>query len=296
MDAVPAIYDHPSFSMKYLFMIKRQQKTFSLRSFFWKLMQNHKKVLGYTGSFLLMAAVFGSLTIMRTSSTDLLKLIQFLAFFGMGCVNATALQGESGSFLSRNYFLGYLLYTLLISGVICLFLTGIYYISNSDKLMAFSSACAFLVPFLLTLAWFFYKHIPKNYELAWSDSETLPDELALSFRNKIPIRFQVSREYFDMKEIEFPVTVSSWVKLGILFHQFILEQNKNESCLIELTDEDQYQYSWEFYAESMGGFISRQLDPKLNVRENKIIQNSTIVARRIRLKPEVEHDEVILPA
>ena len=130
--------------------------------------------------------------------------------------------------------------------------------------------------------------------MVWIDSETRPDELALSFRNKIPVRFQVSRTYFDMREVEFPVTVSSWVKLGVLFHEFLVAQNKNEAAPIELLDEDQTGYGWEFFAESMSGLISRQLNPKLNVRENKILQNSIIVARRVKLLPEENSHSVNL--
>ena len=251
-------------------------------------------VTAYTGSLLLIAVVSGSLAIMRTNIPDSLKMVQLMAFFGIGIFNANALQGESGSFLSRNYFFEYLLYTLFISGLICVFLSAIYFITNSNMTMALSSTFAFLVPFLLLQAWFFYKHIPKNRKLVWTDSEMMPDELSLSFRNKIPICFQLSRKYFDMKEVQFPVTVSSWVKLGMLFHQFILEQNK--AWEIELKDEDENQFGWEFYAESMGGILSRQLNPKLNVRENKINQNETIVARRIRLEPEVKHDQMMLKA
>jgi len=147
----------------------------------------------------------------------------------------------------------------------------------------------------MSQAWFFYKHIPKNSALLWIDSEIMPDELALAFRNKVPVRFQLSREYFDMKEIQFPVTVSSWVKLGTLFHEFIREQEKNEAFGIELVDEDEVQYGWEFYSESMGGFVSRQLNPKLNVRENKISQNSIIVARRVKLMSDVEEEESLQP-
>jgi hypothetical protein len=248
-------------------------------------------VARYAGGFLMVAIVFGSLAIMRTQMPDSLKLIQLLGFFGMGTLNVNLLQNESGSFLSRNYFLEYLLFTLLISSVICLFLLVLYYLANADLLMALSSACALLVPFLLAQAWFFYKHIPKNEELVWAASEAMPDGLALSFRNKIPIRFQVSRTYFEMKEIQYPSTVSSWVKLGILFNQFILEQNKNEAYGIELADENQCLYAWEFYEESAAGFISRQLDPTLNVRENKIAQNGTIVARRVRFVEEMIDDQ-----
>lgn len=277
-------------------MINLQRQTFSFGLFFGKLWDYRRMVGRYAGGLILVAGVFGSLTIMRTSISDSLKLIQLLAFFGLGFFNANALQGEDGSFLSRNYFFEYLLYTLLISCFICLLLSAVYYITNSNMRMALSSSFAFLVPFLLLQAWFFYKHIPKNAELIWTDSETTPDQLSLSFRNKIPVCFQLSRKYFDMQEIQFPVTVSSWVKLGILFHQFILEQSKDKAWEIELADDDGHEYGWEFYAESMGGFISRQLNPTLNVRENKINQNEAIVARRVRLVAEAEPDTETLSA
>jgi hypothetical protein len=266
---------------------------FSTKTFYKKLRQNHYAVTNYIGAFLLISVVFGSLTIMRTDSNDMLRLVQILVFFGMGFFNFFALQTESASFLSKNYFIEHLLYSLLIAIVISMFLAIVYFFTNSDISMAFSSGCAFLVPFLLSQAWFFYKHIPKNPQWIWIDSEAMPDELALYFRNKIPIRFQVSRKYFDMKEFQFPVMVSSWVKLGMLFHQFILEQNKEDASRIELKDEDQNRYAWEFYAESLGGLISRQLNPKLNVRENRIMQNSIIVARRVRLNIIEEHDETM---
>lgn len=273
-------------------MIKNHQNTFSIGSFLRKLKLNNKSVTTYIGSFLLMAAVFGSLNIMRTNSTDLLKFIQFMAFFGMGCLNTNLLQSETGSFLSGKYFLEFLAFTLLISIFICAFLSAVYSITGSDILVAFGSTFSFLFPFLMSQAWFFYKHIPKNAEWLWVDSEIMPDELALAFRNKVPVRFQLSRKYFDMKEIQFPVTVSSWVKLGTLFHEFLREQEKNEASGIELVDDDEFQYGWEFYAESMGGFVSRQLNPKLNVRENKIIQNSIIVARRVKLMSDVEEESL----
>ncbi len=264
-------------------MPEPRPENFSMRAFFKKLSQNHKTVTSYVGGILLMSMVFGSLAIMRTNSMDLLRMIQLLAFFGIGCFNTVSLQKEHSSFLSKNYFLEHLLYTILIGALICGLLAIVYYFTKSDPLMAFSSGCAFLVPYLLSQAWFFYKHIPKNPDWVWTSRETIPDELSLSFRNKVPIRFQVSGKYFDMKEYQYQVTVSSWVKLGILFHQFLIEQNKEDAFRIELKDEDQQYYGWEFYEESMGGFISRQLNPRMNVRENRISQHSVIVARRVRL-------------
>ena len=274
----------------------QHHRGFSIGSFYRKLRENLNAVTGYAGGLLLIAVVFGSLTIMRTDSNDLLRLVQVLAFFGIGCFNTISLQSGRATFLSGNYFVEHLLYSLLLAMVISIFLALVYYFTNSDMFMAFSSGCAFLVPFLLSQAWFFYKHIPKNSEWVWTASETLPDELALSFRNKIPIRFQVSGKYFDMKEFQFPVMVSSWVKLGMVFHQFILEQNKDDDSRIELTDEDQNYYGWEFYVESLGGFSSRQLNPKLNVRENRVTQNSIIVARRVRFKTETAHSKIMQPA
>jgi|GEM_PF-2065969 len=263
----------------------QQQKTFPIGAFLQKLKQNRESITVYVGGFLLMTAVFGSLNIMRTNSGDLLRFIQLLAFFGMGYIQTTFLQSENFSFLSRKYFFEHLLYVLFMSFCICVFLLVIYLVTNSDVRAAFGSTFAFLFPFLIAVTWFFYKHIPKNEQLIWTESEAIPDELALYFRNKIPVRFHVSRSYFDMKEVQFPVTVSSWVKLGLLFQEFIAEQNKNEAALIEMRDENQNLYGWEFYAESLNGLISRQIDPRLNVRENKIFQHSIIVARRIHVAP-----------
>jgi Type VI secretion system, TssN len=268
------------------FMNSQSQKTFSFSQFAGKLVYHRKKVASNAGSFVLMSSVLGSLTMMHLDTSALLKMIQLLGFFGLGCVQVSAVQGAS--FLSRNYFLEYLVYTGMIGGMICLVLAGMYYFTSSDPLMAYASTCCFLLPFFLVQSWFFYKHIPREEKLVWNNKETEPDEISRYYQNKTAIRLRVTEKYFDIKEMVFPLTVSSWVKLGILFNQFALEQNRADGPRIELKDEKGSAYGWEFFAESLEGFISKQLDPELDLKKNKINRNAIVVARRVILSDLVE--------
>ncbi|HTS44497.1 MAG TPA: TssN family type VI secretion system protein [Puia sp.] len=263
-------------------MIHFQLNLFPLQFFFRKLIENRREAVVYSGTFVLISFVFGSLATMHNASSSFLHIVQLIAFFGLGCVNVVAIR--SVSFLSKEYFLEYLYYTLLISLIICLFLWPIYYLTDSDSLMAFASSCAFLLPFAFVHMWFFYKHIPKDIRLMWNKEETEPDEVSLSFRGMVPVSFQLTRAYFDMQVLRFPVTVSAWVKIGVLFNQLLLEQNKDGGAGIELTDENHCPYGWEFYEEVLGGLVSRQLNPELNMKNNKIAPQSIIAVRRVKIK------------
>ncbi|PWT73448.1 MAG: hypothetical protein C5B59_13395 [Bacteroidetes bacterium] len=262
------------------------QQVFSFSSFIDRLRKNRKLIKNYAAGFILVGVVFGSLTLMHTGFYVLLRLIQLIAFAAMGWIHVRAIQ--NANFLTRDYYQEYLFSTILLALAIFLALEFIYLVTGTDSLMALASACVFMLPFTLSQAWFFYKHIPKQESLVWNNSVTPPDPQTLLFRNIVEIRFQLALKYFDMQEMVFPVKVSSWIKLGALFNQFILDQTMDNKYQIELVDMNKNQYGWEFYAETMGGLISRQLDPELNTKENDIGPDEIIVARRVKMQQPLE--------
>jgi hypothetical protein len=247
-------------------------------------MQHQGRVASSAGIFVLMALVLGTLSMMHIGLTSLFKIVQLAGFVGLGWVHVH--YTRQAEFLSRAYFLEYLFYTLLVGGTLCILLTIAYYITDSELLMGLASFCAFVLPFLLAQTWFFYRHIPQDEKLVWTNAQTEPTDISRYYNNKIPIRFKLSRQYFDLKEELFPVTVSTWVGVGILFNQFADKYNKISEFPIELIDEEEYKYGWEFYCESLYGLYRTQLNPEFDVKKNGILRNDTIVARRIKMFDE----------
>jgi hypothetical protein len=269
-----------------------QQEVSSFRLFREKLSQNSDRVTASVGSFILMSLVLGSLAVMHTSSPMAFKIIQLVGFFGLGYVHLGAMRGAS--YLSADYFVEYLLYTLLVAAIIALLLTCVYLITGSEVLLGVASGCAFLLPFFLLQTWFYYKHIPKGTGLLWESTDIQPDEIAKYYSNKASIRLKVSQKYFDLEAMTFPMNVSTWMRLGILFNQFAANYNKDGVSEIELADQDNQLYGWEFYTESVFGFVSRQLNPELDIKRNKVVRNGIIVARRV--KGSSQRKNQLLPA
>ncbi|HEX4849347.1 MAG TPA: TssN family type VI secretion system protein, partial [Puia sp.] len=209
-----------------------EQQAFSFLSFIDRLRKNRKLIGSYAAGFILVGVVFGSLTLMHTSIFILLRFIQLIAFATMGWIHVRAIQ--HASFLTRNFYQEYLISTLLLGAAIFVILQFIYLATGTNTLMALASACVFVLPFTLSQTWFFYKHIPNKEDLVWNNSVSSPDPQALLFRNLVEVRFQLALKYFDMQEIVFPVKVSSWIKLGSLFHQLILDQTMDNKSQIEL--------------------------------------------------------------
>jgi hypothetical protein len=256
---------------------------FSIKSFTQKLMEDRRLVVTNIAGFLLVALIFGSLALMHTSNPVLLKTIQLVAFFGLGCANLSLMQ--TGSFLSRDFFQEYLIYALLVATIIMISLFCIYFLTGANILMAFGSVTAFLLPLAFVQTWFFYKHIPRSEEMRviWEGEPVAPEPLAEMFRSHINVQIRIAKKYFDLREAAFALTASSWLKLGEVFLQFLVEHKKDHNLSIELKDKDDRAYGWEFYAERAGGFISRQLDPELTLRQNNINSEGIIVARRVRI-------------
>lgn len=166
-----------------------------------------------------------------------------------------------------------------------------YFYVENFLIVSLIYASAILLPLIITTAWHLFVDIPHRKFDAWLNGEDDHDDKASIYINSITLNIKVSNKYFDLNEESNSVTLPGHVSFGKLFSRFI--NNRSEIELYELKDENDNPYGWEFFIESIGGLFKHYIDPNLTLRENKIKQNATIVARRIKLMEDYPENELI---
>lgn len=188
----------------------------------------------------------------------------------------------------------------VFSGLIFLFvvlvLVVMYAITNTNMIrMAFTSACAFLLPLIIMEAWKAYTSFPQKEFPLWYNSDGVIDTRTTIFLNSVPIRLRLAMKYFDIEEETFELTVPGHTQFGKFFNQFIIEQNKGNISNIECVDLEKKPFGWQFFTKRLGGLYTQIIDPELSLRENNISDHSTITAKRRRTisEPAKENPEPV---
>lgn len=241
--------------------------------------------------YIVISAVLGCLSIINYNSNIFFwlgKIIQLLAFAAVGILY---LRSTEQHFLISNtvFLLKKLLASLLLSSFIFIVLLLLYvFLSHSMFIMALASSCAFLLPSIIFNAWLLFSSFPQKHYKIWYNFENIRDERVSIFLNSIPLNIKLTLKYFDVEEEIFFATLPGHVTFGKLFNQFLVNQSTNDT--IEILDERQNPYGWVFFVESIKGYAKRYIDPELTLRENKVKENTTIVAKRVKKQIEIKNE------
>jgi hypothetical protein len=268
-------------------MKSRTQKHISPGHFTRSLLQNAKQSLLYLLVFMLLALALSCICLLPDSNDwfDGLKALQLSAFMAIGFIHTSQLYKRL-SFLHRNFSGEGLWFTLLLLTLVLLSTTVLYMLVNPG-LLPVSLACsgAFLFPFLMYRAWFFYSHIPPGVYTVWH----LPEDDAVGYstgsRNGQPVRIKLARSYFEVKDELFQVTATPQTRLGRLLYNVVAEQSKMPAT-IQLKDEDDKPFGWEFYAKGLLGLFKRRLNPEKSLLSNKVKKNTVVLVKRVRTETE----------
>ncbi len=240
---------------------------------------------------IVVSAVLGCLSIINYDSNTFYwggKIIQLLAFAVVGILY---LRFTKQHFLISNtvFLRKKLLSSLLLSSFIFITLLLLYvFLSHNMFIMALASSCAFLLPSIIFYAWLLFKSFSQHQYKVWYNFENIRDNRVTIFLNSIPLNIKLTCKYFDVGEEIFIATLPGHVPFGKLFNQFLVNQNSDDR--IEFLDEKKNPYGWIFFVESIKGYGKRYIDPELTLRENKIKENTTIVATRVKKQIEITNE------
>ncbi|MEO5638180.1 MAG: TssN family type VI secretion system protein [Chitinophagaceae bacterium] len=264
-------------------MIKQAASAFSFQNFARLLFQNRKKAGLYGGLFIVIAfnlCLFLGANMHSPDNERTVTVIQLVSFAFMGIINVWIFYKRN--FLEELSLSGAkLAFICLLFIVMALVLFLYYYISgNNELIMAFASSGAFFLPFLICQGWTAWMTIPpKNYPVWYLPSVEIPAMSATA--NSMQVQLQIARKANDVQTHIYPVTVSARVKLGKTFEMLVatheMQERKNS---IQVKDNQEQLFAWQFYEEKWAGLYRRHLDPSRSLTGNKIKPNAKIVIIR----------------
>lgn len=253
---------------------------------FTQLLAQNREIAGlYSAAFILITLVIGYIPItaqyFKLAAGPLL-LLQLCAHLATGFWNISVLKKKL-SFLDPQLHDGFL-YTLFLSATASLALLVLYISTGMPRLIiAAAAGSCFLLPFLIRQTIIFYTAIPAPHYKIWINPSSPATTNNQVIPIRVPIRFKIAVNYFDMNEQVFPMAVSEKIKLGKVFHQFVTETNtKPTDTIIECEDNTHTPYGWQFYTLQWGGLYKNFLDPDLSLGQNKIKSDTVIQVTRVK--------------
>jgi hypothetical protein len=215
------------------------------------------------------------------------KTLQLLAFGGLGILHIYFLKKRL--LLNSEFSFKNLGVTLQLFGFVFIVLFILYFLlAKNMLLMSLYSSCAFLLPSIIFHSWLIFENFPEKQYKVWNNFENVSNTGVTIYLNSISVNIKFTRKYFDINEEVFAATLPMHQPFGKLFNRFLVNLNEEEP--VEFLDEKQTFYGWIFFAESIGGYGKRYIDPDLSLEENKIKENSTIVAKRVKRRIELENE------
>jgi hypothetical protein len=142
---------------------------------------------------------------------------------------------------------------------------------------------AFFIPMLVVHTFDAVLEIPTPQYPTWQYPIDNPIDLPEEDPNEklLVIGFELGKKISDTKRTYFRAKAPDGIKLGELFYHFINDYNELQSeTQIEFTDELGQPCDWLFRTKGKGLKFSRILNHFHNIRENKILENTVIVAER----------------
>ena len=242
--------------------------------------------------FLVISGVFGCVSLLSVQtgiSLGWMKLLQMIGFCAVGILHV---QKMGRNEFTKNGSQSELQFSIQLFVLIFLLLVVIYYIIYPDLvLIAFGSACAFALPYMIAHSWNTLNAFSGIEYKIWT--VPIPDTLEKTFIffGGIPTRIIFSLEANDRNKKLFKSNAPLEKSIGDFYNHFLLIQRNNNRQDIALKDENEKPFGWKFFKVDMWGLRKKQLDPEATFEELHFKSHSTIVAKRVRL---AEDDQIII--
>ena len=181
----------------------------------------------------------------------------------------------------QSWFLYSLILSILIGVVV--FVTSV--IAGIQHVwLAGICVSVFFLPVAVQTAWLYFDFIvPEKYEdyTPWfMPAEIKEDKMTAVFLKSLPVVIRVKKNYFDVSDQAFRVTVAGRLTLGRMFHEFVLEK-KAENNALQTEPEDSGKFAWRFLLHR--AFSTRLLDAELTLIQNDVKPRDTIMAERVKI-------------
>lgn len=167
------------------------------------------------------------------------------------------------------------LFFLLFAG---LFLLQ-YFLGTADLFMALASSSAFIFPHILFLSWDSFKLAVQPVKKVWHTTKLSQGAAVFLYGMSLRIKLPVKR--LDKQKKQYSIKAPLSMKLGEFFDHFITMQNSKWRQNIEVSEDTGQDFGWLFYEETVKGLSKRSLDPDLNLVDNGVKENATIIAIRV---------------
>jgi hypothetical protein len=159
--------------------------------------------------------------------------------------------------------------------------------------LAIAASSAFVLPQVLSLSWESFIGISVGETKLWYTTKL--SQGAAAFIYGMTLKIKVPVKASDRKKKVFASKAPLSMKLGEFFDHFIIIQNNKWRHKIEVSENEEQDFGWQFYEENLGGLMRRRLDPEMSLVENGVKENSTIVALRVyKPAPQLHSNEINL--
>lgn len=210
-------------------------------------------------------------------------LVQLLAL-GIGCLHLWL-----GNRIAPTLFVTFgqgVLTTLLILLVAMGMALVIYWQTGylAERWPFVTSLLPFFIPFLIGQAYQYYVQIPPASYRPWyyPINGDMPDVDLLDLSKILVIQFEFLKTPTDTNYTNFKAKAPVAMSLGDLFLIFINDYNeRTPASPIQYVNEAGQPYGWVFTKKTSWWQRSVYLDPDLDFTQNQLIDNDTIIARRV---------------
>ncbi len=230
--------------------------------------------------FLLVAASLSYVANLLDNRILQLNAVQLAIYVTLGVVHVLAFNRSAFIAFSPLKKFGFTLMLCVLISIV-LYVADFYYHSASAA-MVFFKGLAFGLPALVYYHWTLFDSLRRssNKNKVWFGFENVMDGKVTVYLNSVPIKIKITKKYYEELEEIIETTFPGHMIFGKIFNKFLLDLN--EETEIELYDEINQSFGWVFFEKRKHSYEVRCLDPELTVRENKIKDGSTIIARRVK--------------
>jgi hypothetical protein len=147
-----------------------------------------------------------------------------------------------------------------------------------------TSLLPFVIPFIVSQAYRYYLQIPPADYRKWyyPINGDMPDLDLLDLSKILVIQFEFHKTPDDANFTNFKAKAPVAMTLGDLFLVFINDYNeRTPASPINYTDAAGRPFGWVFTKKSTWWQRQVYLDPSLDFNQNRLIDNDTIIARRV---------------
>lgn len=176
-----------------------------------------------------------------------------------------------------------LIYSLLFAFTMGTIVYLYFYIAGKPQPQyAITAAFSFIFPLIIGIAYACFTAIEPNVKIEpwFVPAQKSTNQNNVNLPNSFPIKFSLKLYYFDEAAADFDIIVAGGLRLGKIFHNFLVENNVEDAKIQQLN----YQlkpYGWMFFVKKISGL--KQLDPALTFLDNGIKENDIIIIERVNI-------------